>query len=257
MQTPALGKRQIFLADDHITVLLGLKALIDAQPDMQIVGYATDGAKAIASLKALFARHARTTDSPASLPVDVVVMDVSMPGMNGVEAAAQIHAQWPQVHILALTMHEDRSYLRSLLEAGASGYVLKRSAADELIRAIRAVAAGGRYIDPALSDTIAQSLIRASPPGKDLLRGEVVGTPLSDREEEVLRLIAHGYTNKEIAAQISVSIKTVDTYKARSMEKQGLQSRADIVRYALAQGWLQAGEPESGIVGERDSRRAG
>ena len=130
-------------------------------------------------------------------------------------------------------MHEDKPYLRSLLEAGASGYILKRSAAGELIRAIRAVAAGTTHLDPALSSTLVDSLVRKP------LRGEVSGAALSAREEEVLRLIAQGYANKEIAAKLKLSIKTIETHKARSTEKLGLDGRADIIRFALANGWLQ------------------
>ncbi|HEV3257765.1 MAG TPA: response regulator transcription factor, partial [Gemmataceae bacterium] len=134
----------------------------------------------------------------------------------------------------ALTVHEDKGYLRLLLEAGASGYVLKRAAAGELIHAIRTVAAGGVYLDPALAGKVVGSFVRA-PAGKGVAEGD----DLSEREGEVVRLIAAGYSNKEIATRLSLSVKTVETYKARSMEKLGLDSRADLVRYALQRGWLQ------------------
>jgi DNA-binding NarL/FixJ family response regulator len=157
-----------------------------------------------------------------------------MPQMNGAQATAQLKQAWPSVKVLALTVHEDKGYLRLLLEAGASGYVLKRAAAEELIHAIRTVAAGGVYLDPALAGKVVGSFVRP-PAGK----GVPEGGDLSDREAEVVRLIAAGYSNKEIATRLSLSVKTVETYKARSMEKLGMESRADLVRYALQRGWLQ------------------
>jgi DNA-binding NarL/FixJ family response regulator len=138
------------------------------------------------------------------------------------------------VRVLALTVHEDKSYLRELLEAGASGYVLKRAAAEDLIRAIRLVSSGSVYLDPHLASTLVGSLVRKRST-KELFHG----TELSDRESEVLRLIAKGHSNKEIANQLNLSVKTVETYKTRSMDKTGLQTRSDIVRYAYHQGWLQ------------------
>jgi two-component system response regulator NreC len=217
-----MDELRVFLADDHAVVRDGLKTLINAQPDLSVVGEAEDGATAVERIRAL--------------QPDVVVMDVSMPHGNGAETTAKVISQFPHMKVLALSMHEDRSYLRSLLEAGASGYILKRSAADELIRAIRAVAAGRTYLDPSLSATMVDGFVR----GKQPLRGEVEGATLSEREAEVLRLIAQGYTNKEIGTQLFISVKTVETYKARSMEKLSLDSRADIVRYALIQGWLHS-----------------
>lgn len=220
-------KLRILLADDHAVVREGVKTLVNAQPDMEVIDEAEDGRAAV-----------QKTGLGAP---DVVVMDVSMPDMGGAEATTRIVAACPRVKVLALSMHEDKSYLRSLLEAGAVGYVLKRSAADDLIRAIRTVAAGGVYLDPSLAGKIVGSFVRKpsrSPP--PLLRGEIEGAALSERETEVLRQVAQGYSNKEIAAQISLSIKTVETYKARSMEKLGLDSRVEIVRYALQQGWLQS-----------------
>jgi DNA-binding NarL/FixJ family response regulator len=213
-------KLKVLIADDHAVVREGLKTLVNMQPDMDVVGEASDGNEA--PLRA------------GALRPDVVVMDVSMPG-GGVEATAQITSRWPEIRVLALTMHEDRGYLRRLMEAGAAGYVLKRSAAEELIRAIRAVAGGRAYLDPALSPTVVETLVGRRP----TLRGEFLGAALSEREAEVLRLVAQGYANKEIAARLSVSVKTVETYKARSMEKLNLGGRAEIVRYALSQGWLQ------------------
>ena len=138
--------------------------------------------------------------------------------------------------MLALTVHEDKGYLRQLLAAGAAGYVLKRAAAEELIHAIRVVAAGGVYLDPALAGKVVGGFVRRPP-----ARAPPTGGELSEREAEVARLTAAGHSNKEIAARLELSVKTVETYKARSMEKLGLQSRADLVRYAVQQGWLQDG----------------
>ncbi len=211
---------RIFLADDHAVVREGLKALINAQPGMEVSGEAGDGRSACQQVQ--------------HLQPDVAVMDVSMPELNGVQATQQLKQACPHVKVLALTVHEDKGYLRQLLEAGASGYVLKRAAAEELIHAIRTVAAGGVYLDPALAGKVVGSFVR-HPAGK----GPAEGSDLSDRETEVLRLIAEGYSNKEIAGRLTLSVKTVETYKARSMEKLGLHSRAEIVRYALQRGWLQ------------------
>lgn len=205
---------RIVLADDHEVVRTGLRALIDSSPGMRVVGEARDGAEAVARAREL---------SP-----DVVVIDVSMPVLDGAGATERIARECPEVRVLALTMHEDRAHLTRLLQAGAAGYVLKRAAADELVRAIRTVAGGGTYVDPVL----AGSLLRGARPARS--------TPetLSEREEEVLRRIAWGESNKEIARQLGISVKTVETYKARVSEKLGLRSRTDMVRYALQQGWL-------------------
>jgi DNA-binding NarL/FixJ family response regulator len=215
-----MAKLRVYLADDHAVVRAGLKALINAEPQMEVIGEAGDGRTVCLQV-------------PEVQP-DVVVMDVSMPQMNGAQATAQLKQACPSVKVLALTVHEDKGYLRLLLEAGASGYVLKRAAAEELIHAIRTVAAGGVYLDPALAGKVVGSFVRP-PAGK----GVPEGGDLSDREVEVVRLIAAGHSNKEIASRLDLSVKTIETYKARSMEKLGLDSRADLVRYALQRGWLQ------------------
>ena len=168
------------------------------------------------------------------LQPDVVVMDLSMPVMNGTNAARELMGRNPDLKILALTVHEERSYLRELLEAGASGYLLKRVAADELVHAIRRVAEGGVYVDGRLIPDVLDRFFRT--PSKE---GKAEGRPLTPREEEVMRLIARGYSNKEIAAQLSVSVKTVETHKARATEKLGIHNRAGIVRYAMQQGWMK------------------
>jgi DNA-binding NarL/FixJ family response regulator len=213
---------RVVLADDHAVVREGLKALINGQLDMRVVGEAADGEEAC-----------RTTKK---LAPDVLVIDLSMPILGGAEATIRVLRECPGVRVLALTVHEERVYLTQLLRAGASGYVLKRAAAAELVRAVRTVAAGGTYIDPAM----AGSLVEGYLDGQDVAAQPARG-PLSEREQDVLMRIARGFSNKEIAAQLGLSVKTVETYKARMAEKLGLRSRVEIVRYAAQQGWL--GEP--------------
>ena len=212
-----MSKLRIVLADDHAIVRAGLKAVISGHPDMEVVGEAAGGMAAI--------------ERTSELHPDVVVMDVSMPDVNGVEATREIRRRWPDVRVLALTVHEDRSYLRDLTEAGASGYVLKRSAAEDLVHALKVVARGDTYLDPAVTAVMLGRLSRGH-------RTADSSADLSEREAEVLLLIAQGLSNKEIAARLRISVKTVETYKARSMEKLGLSGRADIVRFALQKGWL-------------------
>jgi len=216
-----MDKLRILLAEDHETIRDGLKLLVNSQPDMEIVGEADNGRVALQLAQQL-------------LP-DVVVMDVSMPELNGLQATKKLKQKCPQVKVLTLTRHTDDGYLQQLLQAGASGYVLKQSKSAELLRAIRAVVAGQTYLDPAITEK-AVTLIRG---GKRATRGAPPDANLSDRETEVLRLIAWGYINKEIAARLNLSIKTVEVHKANGMRKMGMKSRVDIVRYALLQGWLQ------------------
>jgi len=215
-----MAKLQIFLADDHMVVREGLKTLINGQPDMLVIGEAGDGETAW--------QQARECQP------DVVIMDVTMPGLNGVLATIRLKHACPQIKVLALSVHDDTSYLRQLLTAGAAGYVLKHAAADDLIQAIRIVAAGGIYLDPALAGHVVARYVQV--PG---VASALLGTDLSEREIEVVQRIAHGYSNKEIAAQLNLSVKTVETYRARAMEKMGIDSRAELVRYALEHGWLR------------------
>jgi DNA-binding NarL/FixJ family response regulator len=210
---------RVLLADDHTIVREGLKALINANEGLEVVGEAGDGLAAV--------------DLTTELDPDVIVVDVSMPGMNGAQVTAKLRELRPDRKVIALTVHEDRAYLRLLLESGASGYVLKRAAASELVQAIRAVAAGGTYLDPALAGSVVDRYVRASGG-----QGETV-VDLSDRETAVVRLIALGYSNKEIAGRLGLSVKTIETYKNRSMEKLGIRSRVDIVQYAARRGWLE------------------
>ena len=211
---------RVFLADDHAVVREGLKALIAAQPGMTVIGEAADGLDACKLV--------------AELLPDIVVMDLSMPSLTGAQATERLKQDCPSVKVLALTVHEDKGYLRQLLAAGAAGYVLKRAVGDELIHAIRIVAGGGIYLDPSLAGKVVGGFVRRS---NDV--GQATSVDLSEREIAVVQLTAAGYSAKEVAVQLDLSAKTVETYKSRAMEKLGLQSRADIVRYAIQQGWLQ------------------
>lgn len=212
---------RVLLADDHVTVRHGLKLLIDGQPDMTVVAEASDGAAAV---------RLATTCRP-----DVIVMDISMPGMNGLVATRALKQQQPALAIVTLTRHSDDAYLQELLRAGAAGYVLKQSAPSELLQAIRAAAAGGQYLDSTLTARVTARFL--SREGKRVNKS---GGTLSERESGVLRLIASGYSNKEIAARLSLSVKTVEAHKANAMRKLDLNGRIDIVKYAVLQGWLDS-----------------
>jgi len=211
---------RILLADDHVTVRHGLKLLIDGQPDMHVVSEAGDGET--------------TIQRAIALKPDVVVMDISMPGMNGLVATRRLKQQQPETAIVTLTRHADDAYLQELLRAGASGYVLKQSAPSELLHAIRAVAAGGQYLDSTLTARVTAGFL-----GREGKRESKSAVALSERESAVLRLIASGYSNKEIAGRLTLSVKTVEAHKANAMRKLGLKGRIDIVKYAVLQGWLE------------------
>jgi DNA-binding NarL/FixJ family response regulator len=210
---------RILLADDHAILRQGLKLLIEGQPDMVVVGESADGNGVL--------------DQATALKPDIVVMDISMPGMNGLVATRTLKRMQPDIMVLALTRHDDETYLEELLRAGASGYVLKQSPPRELLQAIRAVGAGGVYLDRAMTAHVAGGLLARAT--------EVLSqsqAPISDRESEVLRLTAIGHSNKEIASQLKISIKTVEVHKANGMRKLGLTGRVDIIRYGVLQGWL-------------------
>jgi two-component system response regulator NreC len=213
-------KLKILIAEDHQTVREGIKLLVNSQPDMEIIGEAGDGEDAIG----------KAVDA---VP-DLLLMDISMPNLNGLKATKKLRSVIPNLKILILTRHTDDGYLQQLLGAGANGYVLKQSAPTELITAIRAIAAGNAYLDPSLTRKVMGGYVNRS----SSLRGETKGE-LSDREAEVLRLIAFGYSNKEIAGKLDLSVKTIEAHKANAMRKLGITSRIDIVKYAILQNWLQ------------------
>jgi DNA-binding NarL/FixJ family response regulator len=213
------GTTRIVLADDHPIVLSGLRSLIAAADDLELVAEVRSGTEALKVIR--------------EKKPDVAVIDISMPELNGIVLSRRLAKEAASVKILILTLHEDRAYLRQAIDAGVCGYVLKRSAAEGLVRAIRAVVTGGLYVDPAIANRLFDSTSRQ---GTGPRSG---GMPdLTDREGDVLKLVALGYTNKEIARQLDIGVKSVETYKSRGVEKLGLKTRAEIVRYASAQGWL-------------------
>lgn len=213
-----MEKIRVLLADDHETVREGLRLIISSEPDMEVVGEAGDGAAALAAAEALRPQ--------------VVVMDITMPRMNGLEATQKLARRFPDVRVLTLTRHGDAAYLQQLLEAGVAGYVLKQSRATELLHAIRAVAGGGTYLDPSVAGKITDTYARRA-------HDFGSGASLTPREEEVLRRVAWGYSNKEIAARLELSVKTVETHKTNAMHKLGATSRIDVVRFAVLNGWLR------------------
>ena len=210
----------VLMADDHPIVLAGMKALVAEDPTLEVIGEARDGRTALQLAREL---HPKTA-----------VLDIGMPLLNGLEVAHALRTEAPQTRVVILTVHEDRAYLRQSLEAGIAAYVLKRSAAEELVRAIHAAAKGGLYLDPAIAGKAVSVTARGAPTIPS-------GAPpdLSERETEVLRLVGAGHSSKEIATSLLISVKTVETYKARAMEKLGFRSRVDVVRYAASRGWLQ------------------
>lgn len=214
-----MEKLKILLAEDHRILREGLKRMIDEQRNMEVVGEANDGVEA--------------WEKTCQLHPHVVLMDVSMPRMNGADATAKIRELCPDVKVIALTAHRASAYLNQMLKAGASGYVLKNTAFHELVDAIMTVAGGGRYIDQA-----AQELMLNTPPENVTWKGDPHGKPLSEREVQVVSLVANGYTNKEIANKLAISVKTVESHKANSMQKLDLKSRAEIVDYARFRGWI-------------------
>ena len=212
-------KLRILLAEDHQTVREGIKLLVNAQNDMEVVGEVSDGELAI--------------KEALRLKPDLVVMDISMPNMNGLKATKRLRSVYPEIKILTLTRHTDDGYLQQLIGTGANGYVLKQSAPTDLINAIRTVGAGNAYLDPSLTRKVMGGYVSRT----ESVRGEHKGD-LTDRESEVLRLISFGYSNKEIGSQLDLSVKTVEAHKANAMRKLGISSRIDIVRYAILQDWL-------------------
>jgi len=211
---------RVLIVDDHAILRSGLRMLLGAQQDMDVVGEASDGAEAV-----------RLVDE---LQPDVVLLDLAMPGTSGLDALRLIKRDGSSTRALILSQYDDESYLRRALEAGASGYVLKRAADVELLSAIRAVSRGEVYLEPMLTRLVVNDLFRR---GDD--NAVSVKVPaLSDREREVLQLVALGHTNQQIADQLILSVKTVETYKARVMEKLGVRGRAALVRYAMEQGLI-------------------
>jgi len=220
MNTPSKNETpriRIIIADDHLLLRQGLQVLIETEPDMVVVGQAESGESIV---------RLTVAEQP-----DVVVMDVSMPGGDGIGATARILRDCPTVRVVGLSRHSDPGYARRLFEAGAVGYVVKKTSVVELVKAIRVVFAGGIYVD-----TVMKPLLKDRPFGVASVRQPGA---LTDRETDVLRQIARGLSNKEIALDLKISVKTVEYHKARCSAKLHLSSRADIVKYAISQRWLE------------------
>ncbi len=217
-----MKKIRVVLADDHVVLRSGLRLLLNAQADIEVVGEASDGAEAISKT--------------AELEPDVLLLDITMPNIGGIDAMRTIKEKTPSISILILTMHENEGYLLEVLKAGASGYVLKKAADNELMSAIRAVYSGEVFIPSSLTKSVVKEMVSGGVSREESVDNDQ--EQLSPRELEVLTLVAQGYTNQQTADRLYLSVKTVETYKARVMEKLKLRSRVELVRYALRHGFL-------------------
>jgi DNA-binding NarL/FixJ family response regulator len=210
---------RVLVVDDHAIVREGIRSLLARRKDIEIVGEAADGKRAI--------------EAVTQLDPDVVLMDIAMPVMNGLEATREIHARFPSMRILVLTQHENKEYIMSLLRVGAVGYILKRARSSELVDAIRAVHAEGAYLPPDITHTVVDAVARS-------LGGKEESSTLTEREIQVVRLVAEGMSSREIAERLSISVKTVDTHRANIMEKVGAHNVAELIKYAIRMGIVSA-----------------
>jgi len=217
-----MPKIKILVVDDHAIVREGVRMILAKEGDLEVVGEAGDGQQAL--------------DLTERAQPDVVIMDISMPGMGGIEATQTIRAKHPEVQVLALTMHEDESYVFQLLRAGAAGYVLKRAAAQDLVQAVRAAAKGEAFLYPSVARKVVEDYLRRVESGEERQRYD----GLTTREKEILTLIAQGLSNQQIAEKLFISIKTVQTHRAHILEKLGLHDRTELVRYAIRKGLIEA-----------------
>lgn len=217
-----MAKTKILIADDHALVREGIRMILSKEPDFEVLGEAADGQQALTLVETLHPQ--------------VVVMDLSMPGMGGIEATQQLRLRHPEVAVLALTMHEDESFVFRLLRAGALGYVLKRAAAQDLVQAVRAAARGESFLYPSVAQKVVADYLKRVEAGEDRDRYD----GLTEREREILTLIAGGLSNQQIAQKLFVSIKTVQTHRAHIMEKLNLHDRTELVRYAIRKGLIEA-----------------
>ena len=220
-----MKKIALLLADDHAVVRQGLRALLEAEGDMVVVGEAENGREAVILAK-------------KTLP-DVVVMDVAMPGMNGLEATRQIVKNVPSAKVLVLTSYGDDDYVTQLMGAGAVGYLLKQTAAAELLKAIREVRGGGAFFSPVIAKRLRQQNRETFAEGQQSVKAD----KLTSREAEVLQLVAEGFANKQIASELSISIKTVEKHRQQAMNKLNIHDIAGLTRYALSKGWVEGGAP--------------
>ncbi len=213
---------KVLIADDHTIVRQGLRSLLEGAEDVEVVGEAEDGRQAITQAEAL--------------QPDIIVMDIAMPGLNGLEATREIRRRFPQIRVLTLTMHRDPQYVFRLLQAGASGYLLKDSAKEALLAAIQAVHRGETFLSPEVSRQVIDAYIQR---GEDAVTATVPFDTLTTREREVLQLIAEGYTSRQIAGQLAISVKTVNNHRARIMDKLNIRDIAGLTRFAVQNGLIQ------------------
>ncbi len=216
-----MTKIRVLIADDHAIVREGIRMILLQQPDIEVIGEAADGQQAI--------------DQVNRLGPDIVLMDIAMPGLGGLEATIEIRKTRPQTRILVLTQYDDKEYVFRFLKAGASGYVLKKTVGGALVAAVRSVYEGKSFIDSAVAGTVIEGMLHPEQPAP----GEVTYETLSDREKQVLKLIAEGYTSARIAGVLNISIKTVMTHRTNLMDKLGLHNRADLVRFAVRHGLIR------------------
>lgn len=217
-----MAKIRVLLADDHAIVREGVKMILAKEPDFEVVGEAQDGRQALELVE--------------RMKPNVVVMDLSMPEMGGIEATQQVKERYAGVNVIALTMHEDESYVFKLLRAGASGYVLKRAAAQDLVQAVRAAAKGEAFLYPSVARKVVEDYLKRVETGEERERYD----GLTEREKEILTHIAQGLSNQQIAQKLYISIKTVQTHRAHILEKLGLHDRTELVRYAIRKGLIEA-----------------
>lgn len=211
---------KLLLVDDHTVVRQGLKALLNHEADIHIVGEADNGREALAAI-------------PALAP-NVILMDISMPGLNGIEATRQICQSHPALKVIILSMHANEEYVFQVLQAGAAGYVLKQSDSQEVLAAIRAVLSGSSFLSPAISRTVIDDYRQRV---ESRHQSSNSANPLTPREREVLQLLAEGYPNREIAVELNISVKTVETHRSNMMKKLNLNNKTELVKYALRKGW--------------------
>jgi DNA-binding NarL/FixJ family response regulator len=217
-----MSKIRVLIADDHAILREGVRALLQLQPDIEVAGEASDGKEAIEAVE--------------RLDPDVVLMDIAMPGLGGIEAALELHKLGKRSKVLILSQYEDREYVRRLLKAGVSGYVLKKSAGSELANAIRAVYRGGLVLDPEVARTAMEDAGQAAPGSADPYDS------LTDREKQVLKLVAEGRSNKDVADLLGISVKTAMSHREHVMEKLGVHNRTELVRFALKKGVIRVDE---------------
>ncbi len=216
-----MGKIRVMLCDDHTILREGIRLLLNSQPDIEVVAEAVDGREAV--------------DKARAAKPDVILMDIAMPLLNGLEATKQIRRDNPNARVLVLTMYESDEYVSQMLEAGAAGYVLKKVAGSELVYALRAVYQGEAFLYPSITKRLVEDYLRRVESGQE--RDTFDG--LTDREREVLQLIAEGHTNKEIADLLNLSVRTVQNHRAHIMEKLGMHDRGELIKYAIQKGIIE------------------